>query len=151
MNVNRPAGREALDRDAIDPSMLAGAESRGPGNQALVDLVLRSHPRYRALDSIVAAAGDPGGWPAHDPAELVRLEQKGRQLLDHCLDQASSVCVVGFIEHELGRAVAGRRFVTDFLALLLRDRVAAPAGVRPLLDRMLDEGLELLATALQTG
>ena len=62
--------------------------------------------------------------PALEAASYARLIQKGRNLFDHCIDQRSSACVVGFMEHELGKSWSAATVVIELLDLIQRKRRA---------------------------
>ncbi len=152
MIVNHALSRGAVSRDSLGPEAFE-AEARAlrtaglagiPGGEGFV-LALRSFDRFGDLQASAGDEGLDGGLPVHEEGERVRLEGKGRVLLEHCLDQRSRVCVSGFLEHELARAPAGRRLVMDFIAYLLgeRGRRTEPEE-RELIDAMIDEGLERL-------
>ena len=89
--------------------------------------------------------------PPLSPAEHARLLAKGRVLLEHCLEEVSTVCMTGFFEHELRKGPAARSLVLELLGWIQEERLRlAPEEdeeARPrvaLLDHLLDMGVAIL-------
>lgn len=62
-----------------------------------------------------------------DP-ERRRLVAKGQRLAEHCLDEGSPSCIVGFIEHCLGQSPPQLDVIVDLWHALRRDYDRIGAG-----------------------
>jgi hypothetical protein len=90
--------------------------------------------------------------PPLSPAEHARLLAKGRVLLEHCLEELSSVCLTGFLEHELRRRGPETRGLTlELLAWILEERLRLASGEDEeavprvaLMDHLVDLGVAIL-------
>jgi hypothetical protein len=90
-------------------------------------------------------------------AERQRLLSKGQLLAEHCLDDGHADCVLGFVEHCLGKSPAQLDVVMDLRGDLRREyaRLRAHAAAEDarrlaLLDELLQDMTSRLMHALRS-
>lgn len=102
-----PLGADLLLFQAVHSSRLRAAIVFDAGGRSLNSLPV---PRLEAL-------------PGPSAAEYARLISKGRLLYEHCMAEISSVCVLGFMEHEMRKSPSFSRVLADLLAWMVDQRL----------------------------
>lgn len=106
--------------------------------EALIAIALCSAFRH-------GAARSSFDRPPMATAKKSSLLAKGRSLFDHCVSEGSSVCVIGFVDHELSKSKEGLDMVLDFLAAIARVRMEESAGKPPVELEIIEEMLDVIA------